>query len=356
MSDLGLMLAWCAVQVSLILVAAATLHALASRRSPASGAWVASVGLGLAVAVGLLSLALRGRAPGPAEAPVARRVSITPADRTAPGGGGLRPAGAAADDRPRLTLAKLRAVWERLDRTASEPVARCRPWGKRLALACLTGAGGGLLRLLIGLWAVHLVRLRGRPVDDPDLARLLADLRASMVCPRRVEVRETPDLTAPATAGWSSAVILLPEDWRSWDGDERRAVLAHELAHICWDHYLAGVVAQAALALYFYHPLVHWLAARLRLEQELAADALGSRFAGGKARYLQILSRLALRQDGRLPCWPARAFLPVKGTLIRRIAMLRDETKTSDRPWSGPCRALAASLLLGYVGKPRFSS
>jgi beta-lactamase regulating signal transducer with metallopeptidase domain len=135
-----------------------------------------------------------------------------------------------------------------------------------------------------------------------------------MMCPHRVEIRESPELTAPAMAGWRSAVILLPEEWRSWDGDERRAVLAHELAHVCRDDYITGVVARAAVALYFFHPLVHWLAARLRLEQELAADALGSRFAGGRARYLQSLSRLALQQDGRLGCWPVRAFLPVKGT------------------------------------------
>ena len=192
-------------------------------------------------------------------------------------------------------------MWERLDRTAAEPAARCRPWGRVLAVACLTGAGGGLLRLLAGLWAVHVLRHRGRPVDEPELGRLLAALLTSMVCRRRVEVRETADLTAPATAGWRIPVIVLPEDWRSWDGDERRAVLAHELAHVCRDDYLTGVVARVAMALYFYHPLVHWLAGRLQLEQELAADALGAPFAGGKARYLRSLSRLALRQDGRLP-------------------------------------------------------
>ena len=35
-------------------------------------------------------------------------------------------------------------------------------------------------------------------------------------------------------------------------------------------------MAQLSLALHFYHPLAHWLAARLRLEQELAADAWGA--------------------------------------------------------------------------------
>ena len=348
MSHLGLMLIWSAIQVSLVLLAAAALHALASRRSPASGAWVASLGLGLALVVGLLSLGLQGLAPGPAESLIVQRASLTPAGQVPSGGGGLgpEPAETSADDRPGLTLARLREVWERLERTAAEPAACCRPWGKVLAAACLIGAAGGLFRLLAGLWAVHLLRRRSRTVGEPELGRMWADLLASMACRRRVEVRESPDLTAPATAGWRSHVILLPEDWRSWDDDERRAVLAHELAHICRDDYLTGVVARAAMALYFYHPLVHWLAARLRLQQELTADALGARFAGGRTRYMRSLSRLALRQDGRLPCWPARAFLPAKGTLIRRIAMLREETKALDRPWSRPCRALAASLLV----------
>ena len=100
-----------------------------------------------------------------------------------------------------------------------------------------------------------------------------------MVCRRRVEVRETPELTAPATAGWRSHVILLPEDWRSWDDDERRAVLAHELAHICRDDYLTGVMARAATALYFYHPLVHWLAA-----PSPAGARAGRRRARGEVR------------------------------------------------------------------------
>jgi beta-lactamase regulating signal transducer with metallopeptidase domain len=349
MSDLGLMLAWSAIQVSLVLLMTAALHALASRRSPASGAWVASVGLAVAVVVGLLSLGLQGQAVGPAQTPDVQRVSMAPAGQVPSSGGDLVPADKAPDDRPPFRLATLRAMWERVDRTAAEPAARCRPWGKVLAVGCLIGAGGGLLRLFAGLWAVHLLRRRGRPLAEPELDRMLANLLASMVCRRRVEVCETLELTAPATAGWRSPVILLPEDWRSWDGDERRAVLAHELAHVCRDDYLAGVVARTAIALYFYHPLVHWLAARLRLEQELAADALGARFAGGRARYLRSLSRLALRQDGRLPCWPARAFLPAKGTLIRRIAMLREGTEAPDRPWSPRRRALAASLLVAVA-------
>ena len=136
-----------------------------------------------------------------------------------------------------------------------------------------------------------------------------------------------PDLTTPATAGRRRPVVLLPDDWRSWSDAERRAVLAHELAHIVRGDYATGLLARLAVVLNYYHPLVRWMAARLQLQQEQAADALGARFAGGTTRYLVALSSLALRQDGRSPCWPARAFLPARGTLIRRITMLRDQSQ-----------------------------
>ena len=66
-------------------------------------------------------------------------------------------------------------------------------------------------------------------------------------CRRPVELREVPDLTTPATAGWRRPVVLLPDDWRSWDDAERRAVLAHELAHIVRGDYAAGLVARLAV-------------------------------------------------------------------------------------------------------------
>ena len=281
MNDLGLTLAWSAVQVSLVLVPAAALHALASRRSPASGAWVASLSLGLVVALSLLSLAPRagasaaGDRPGrdvasrPAGAPVRRGLvgrSSGPEDArprlVARGASGRL--GAARDDGGRAG-GPLPAVGERAGgRRAGRDGGGPAPAGRR-PVGGPRSAGDG----------------RGRSTTAA-LSALLEELRGRLGCRRRVEVRETPDLTTPATAGWRRPVVLLPEDWRSWDGHERRAVLAHELAHVCRDDYLTGLVARLALALHFYHPLVHWLAARLRLEQELAADALGARFAGGR--------------------------------------------------------------------------
>ncbi len=134
-------------------------------------------------------------------------------------------------------------------------------------------------------------------------------------------------------------MLLLPADWRTWDPDERRAVLAHELAHVRRGDFAAGVAAQLAVALHFYHPLAHWLAARLRLEQELAADAWGARLSGGKPSYLATLAQMALRRDGRAITWPARAFLPSHGTFVRRIEMLKNHgpIRHVTLPWRRAC-------------------
>lgn len=220
-----------------------------------------------------------------------------------------------------------------------------------MAVLALAGTCYSLVRLVAGLLAVAICRRRGRSIDDPELTRLLDLLRREMGCRRGVELREAADLTTPATAGWLRPVLLLPDDWRTWSPDECRAVLAHELAHVVRGDYAAGLVARLAVVLNAYHPLVWWTAGRLELQQEQAADALAARFAGGRSSYLVVLARLALEQDGRSPSWPARAFLPARGTLIRRIAMLRDqnESGTTDRPPSGVWRLLAPLPLIGLT-------
>jgi hypothetical protein len=112
-------------------------------------------------------------------------------------------------------------------------------------------------------------------------------------------------------------------------------VLAHEIAHIQRHDFLTWLTAQVALTLHFYHPLVHWLCGRLRLEQELAADAAAARFAGGRQAYLTTLAAMALRQADRPLAWPARTFLPTRGTFMRRIDMLRDAKPGSTTPSVG---------------------
>jgi hypothetical protein len=100
------------------------------------------------------------------------------------------------------------------------------------------------------------------------------------------------------------------------------------LSHIHRRDFAACVLGQLSVAFHFYHPLVHWLVARLKLEQELSADAFASAVVGNGKIYLTSLAEMALLQDAKLQdtktaIWPARTFLPTGKTLLRRIDMLQ---------------------------------
>lgn len=193
--------------------------------------------------------------------------------------------------------------------------------------AALGAIGIGLIRFALGLWGVRVLVSRSIPIDDRELIDEVELMRAELSCVRRIDLRETDAISTPATVGGRRPVLLLPVDWRAWTSEERKAVLAHEIAHIIRNDYLYGVLAQLCLALHFYQLPAHWLCRRLRFDQELAADLEGARLIGERTRYLKLLAGMALRDDSiSLLKWPARAFLPGKGMFVRRIEMLRDST------------------------------
>lgn len=254
--------------------------------------------------------------------------------------------------------------------TPASPLAANAPFalpawlGSAVAALLVIGVVGGLLQLTLGLLSVRSCRRRSRPLDDAGLHELLDILQAELGLTCHIELRECEPLATAATVGWRNPVVLLPPTWRDWTDDQKRAVLAHELAHVAGGDYVACLLAQLGLALHFYHPLVHWLVARLRLEQELAADATAAAFAGGRRTYLTSLAELALHTQERSLGWPAHTFLPTPGTFLRRIEMLRDSKPvTSAAPrrrwaikWAAVgLLALGAAIIAGLRGGPATS-
>jgi len=358
MNSLGLALAWSSVQVTFVAMAALVLERLASRRGPRAGSWVASTSLLLIVVLTPLAFCAL-----PKE--WTRRFSIA-AVRSAPlAPGKSSPArGASAsmtESNARTSVAPLDSghggfSWSSLKQRvggglgwgADSNRQGYSRWTRAWGFLLLSGTALCLVRLLAGLWGVRECRRRSVSVDDPDVLTLVESLRAEVGFSRGIEVRELPEMViaTAAAVGWRRPLVLLPGDWRNWNDSERRAVLAHEVAHIARADYAAGVVARVSLALHFYHPLVHWMVGRLQLQQELAADAQGARLAGGNRPYLLALSRLALRMERSPMAWPARAFLPAKGHLIRRIHVLKERIPATDGSLPATVRAITIALLV----------
>jgi hypothetical protein len=342
-----------------------TLVYLAMRRfSPAAGALASSASMVIMAVVSLVALG-----PWPCwwvlAPPESARlgpdaVGIAQANRAVAAGAGVGAADPAMDggsgDRPAPALGVPSAKTESFDRFVRELVRELRRpgaadrrarwgWPEWIALGFFVSLCVGLARLGLGILAIRSLRCRSRPIDDVDLLDEIQIVRAELSCAANVQPRETSLLFTPATIGWRRPILLLPCDWRQWSVAERRVVLAHELAHVSRRDFLAGFVAQISLALHFYHPLAHWLAARLRLEQELAADAWGAALSGGKTTYLTTLAQMALGRDAKGLSWPARAFLPPRGTFVRRIEMLRNTTRVSHASLPIAARVLTVGTL-----------
>jgi beta-lactamase regulating signal transducer with metallopeptidase domain len=242
--------------------------------------------------------------------------------------------------------------WNQLWNALGEPTAHSgRQWQSVLGPLLLVGITLALMRFMVGLWAVHKYRTQTQEIADVGMNDLLQVLRAGLGCRRSIELRESPAISSPATVGWHNPLILLPTGWINWTNDERRVVLAHEVAHVERGDYLAWLIAQFTLALHFYHPLVYWLAGRLRTDQEMAADSRGALVAGGPHLYLTTLAHIALREDRGKVSWAARPFIPMHGTFMRRIEMLRSTRSlpSASLTWYARTVLIAALLTAGIL-------
>ena len=334
-------LLWGVLQVTLFTIAGWALYLVARRRGPAAGALAAAASLSMAIGVSALALApwphWMTLAPSDAavEAETAADETVNSTEAPAspaaakPSPSPASPLATKQLSRTDAAAAAWRAFWQELRTTPAEaPQAEGDAWRPRwpevFGAVFIAGLALALVRLTLGLVAVRRLRAKTTPIADPSLVALAADLSRRLNAARPIELGESRQLASPATVGWRRPLVILPSDWREWTAAERRVVLAHEIAHVGRGDYLTGVLAQFSVALHFYHPLVHWLARRLRLELELAADALGAEASGGREAYLITLAQMALRNDDRAIAWAARPFLPSRGAFLRRIDMLRD--------------------------------
>lgn len=375
MNELGISLVWLAGQVTLLCGVTAVIYLIARRRHPSAGAAAALTGLLLSavLTLGVFSpwprWSLRGEAGAAIKQPKTETsaeavdsIAMAEADsvRQAAAAGGEHAATSDVELESPATAAWT-ALWHSLRQELAAPTPQPDLTGYRwsgwLAVSLLLAMALGAARLLAGWLTVRRCLRRSGLIADRSLNELVTVLCVELGCRRHVAVCESDEVTSAATVGWRKPVILLPRGWRDWSDTERRAVLAHELAHVTAGDAASWLAAQFGLLLHFYHPLVHWLTHRLRLEQELAADALAARITGSANKYLTTLAELAVRQPDRPIAWPARAFLPTRGTLLRRIEMLRDTKAQPQRP--SPLRrgvvialTLAAGLLIAGLRPP----
>lgn len=221
-------------------------------------------------------------------------------------------------------------------------------WGlvQWLAVLFFVAAGLGIVRLLIGLNSLQKLTRGSTLVEDSKVVELAHIIQAKIGCTQKIEIRQTSLISNAATTGWKRPRIFLGETFKQWDHERLQSVLAHEIAHVHHNDFTKNLISQICTALHFCNPFVHWLANRLRLSQEVAADQLAATLSSDRTIYAKTLAEMALHQENnRRPVF-AHMFLPCEKTFIRRIKMLNQTTTTrSERPvWSFSIVTLMVAL------------
>jgi beta-lactamase regulating signal transducer with metallopeptidase domain len=202
-----------------------------------------------------------------------------------------------------------------------------------------------LSRLAIANLRVSSWQRSSRPVEDGRWLTLVHRLTRAYGIERPVMLLENGETDVPVTWGIVYPVILLPAAADEWDEEQRVAVLTHELAHVKRFDALSQQLAQLALALLWFHPLVWMAVRRMRLEREHACDDFVLNAGARASRYADDLLAFARRLTR--PTVPAAAALAMarRSELEGRLLAILDpaQKRTAVR------RARVGLLALGVL-------
>jgi beta-lactamase regulating signal transducer with metallopeptidase domain len=183
-----------------------------------------------------------------------------------------------------------------------------------------------------------------RPLIDARVLNLLEDCKQAMGLRVPVTLVETPAVGSPSLFGFVRPRLLLPVGLtRDFTQEELRYVFLHELSHIKRRDIVTGWLMTVLQILHWFNPLV-WLAFnRMRVDRELACDALVLSYASEEENQPYGRTIIKLLEGFGCSTWaPSMAgTVENKNQMKERISMIAKFRKTSHGP------ALAGVLFIG---------
>ena len=114
--------------------------------------------------------------------------------------------------------------------------------------------------------------------------------------PRRLQVGLADGLLEPAVIGWMHPVLLFPADIEHHlTRPQIEAITAHELCHVRRFDNMTAATHMVVEAIFWFHPLVWWIGARLVDERERACDEYVLTTADASNSYAQGILNICER-------------------------------------------------------------
>jgi beta-lactamase regulating signal transducer with metallopeptidase domain len=190
----------------------------------------------------------------------------------------------------------------------------------------LAGIAVRFVMFALGLLKLRQFRQASTPI--PSSAESLAVLEEMRVrANAAAEFRLSADVDSPVTFGFAAPVILLPERFSSMDPRFQSAIACHELLHVRrrdWAHHLAEEIVRA---IFWFHPAIAWLIARVRLAREQVVDLEVVTLTNARKPYLEALLAFT-NARASISAVPAPPFLAER-QLAERVALMLKEVRMS---------------------------
>ena len=153
----------------------------------------------------------------------------------------------------------------------------------------------------------------------------------------------------PAVIGALLPKVVLPADFAvRFTLEEQALILAHERNHLSVGDAQINALTTTLQCLFWFNPLVHFAAGRLRIDQEIACDAaVLARFPVARLAYGEAMPKTQLAPHAPpLGChWPASANKQLK----ERFVMLKHHRLGRARRVAGAASVVALALGAGFA-------
>jgi beta-lactamase regulating signal transducer with metallopeptidase domain len=320
------------INVSLIILCALMMVALARRQSAALRHWILAVAIGCAAVSPFLDRIVPAfdlGLPGVTSALTGSASAAMPFAATM----ATPPSGARGHD------------------TEGPSSKTARPVATWLSRIWLAGSAVSFLVLLLGIGRLVWISGRAERVSDGRWRAMAEAISRERGLRRGVIILQSRHPSMLITWGVVRPRIMLPAGAQTWPDARIRVVLSHELAHIQRGDWVPQLLAVLLHTAFWFNPLV-WIASRrLRLESEQACDDAVLRSGIDASEYaahlLDIAREARQRRPGPFPGFPAPAMARPCSLERRVTAMLNTHLNRTPTTQSG--RLVTALVFLAFT-------
>jgi beta-lactamase regulating signal transducer with metallopeptidase domain len=220
-------------------------------------------------------------------------------------------------------------------------------WAVVIFAVWALAAAAALARVAVGLWQVWTIRRSCTEVDLSQLEPEIKELFQTYSAGRVVRLAVSERVKVPAAIGfWKPAIMLPAWTLRELASNELKPILIHELTHLKRRDDWTNLLQKMVRAIFFFHPAVWWIDARLSLEREMACDDTVLAITGNPRAYASCLIELLEKSCARQGWTMAQAAVHRAQELSLRIAKILDAKRpVTTRVWK-PALGLAGVFSL----------